>query len=205
MIYNYIKNKYGIGEPIFLSEIPNKSNAYLRQDVKKLVDSGRLVRVYNGVYYLPYKTMLGTDGKMSIKKYIEKKYLKRGREIIGYYSGLYLANLYGLTTQNPSCYEVCSNEATTKQRKLNIDGINIIVYKPVLDITNENVKILRFLDLILNIDRYNELQTDDLRNQIKSIIQEENIDIDRIEKYLPHYPTKIFKNLYYGGVISELV
>ena len=49
--------------------------------------------------------------------------------------GIQLANLYGFTTQNPAYYEICSNEATTKQRKLEIDGRKLIVYKPVVNIT----------------------------------------------------------------------
>ena len=64
---------------------------------------------------------------------------------------------------------------------------------------------LKFLDLILNIDRYNELPYDDLKKKLKQIIFEENIDINILNKYLLYYPTKIFKNLYYGGVMSELV
>ena len=52
-----------------------------------------------------------------IEKYLDKKYLNAGGRVSGYITGLQLANQYGFTTQNPSCYEICSNEATTKQRK----------------------------------------------------------------------------------------
>ena len=134
MIYDYIIQNYKNGEPIFLSELPGDSKDYLRQEMKRLCDDGRLERLYNGVYYLPYMTILGTKGKVSMDRYIEKKYLNAG----GYVTGLQLANKYGFTTQNPSCYEVCSNEATTKQRKRVVNGNTIIVYKPVTDITEEN-------------------------------------------------------------------
>ena len=123
MIYDYIIENYKNGEPIFLGELPGESKDYLRQEMKQLVDDGRLERLYNGVYYISYITILGTKGKISIDRYIEKKYLSSG----GYVTGLQLANKYGFTTQNPSCYEICSNEATTKQRKQVIDGNTIIV------------------------------------------------------------------------------
>ena len=153
MVYDYIIENYKNGEPIFLSELPAGSKDYLRQEMKQLVDDGRLERLYNGVYYLSYRTILGTRGKISMDRYIEKKYLNGG----GYVTGLQLANKYGFTTQNPSCYEVCSNEATTKQRKQNVDGNTIIVYKPVTDITENNKSVLQFLDLMSVIDKYSDI------------------------------------------------
>ena len=125
MLYDYLIENYEEGEPIFLSEIPGNSRDYVRQEMKKLVDEGKLERLYNGVYYLSYTTILGTKGKISVDKYVDKKYLNNKSN--GYITGLQLANLYGFTTQNPSCIEVCSNEATTKQRKLNIDGRDLVV------------------------------------------------------------------------------
>ena len=73
MIYNYILENFRYGEPIFFAELPGKSKDYLRQEIKKLVDEGALERLYNGVYYLPYTTVLGTRGRVSIDKYVEKK------------------------------------------------------------------------------------------------------------------------------------
>ncbi len=84
MIYNYILEKFEYGEPIFFSELPGKSKDYLRQQIKKLVDNGNLERLYNGVYYLPYTTILGTKGRISIDKYIEKKYIQTNQETKGY-------------------------------------------------------------------------------------------------------------------------
>ena len=84
MVYDYIIKNYENGEPIFLSELPGDSKDYLRQEMKKLVDEGRLERLYNGVYYLSYITILGTRGKVSMDKYIEKKYLNAEGKAIGY-------------------------------------------------------------------------------------------------------------------------
>ena len=109
MVYDYIIENYKNGEPIFLTELPGDSKDYLRQEMKKLVDEGKLERLYNGVYFLSYVTILGTKGKISIDKYIEKKYLGSEEKVEGYITGLQLANKYGFTTHNPSCYEVRSN------------------------------------------------------------------------------------------------
>ena len=205
MVYDYIMDNYTNGEPIFLSELPGDSKDYLRQEMKKLVDEGRLERLYNGVYYLSYVTILGTKGRISIDKYIEKKYLIVDGKAVGYVTGLQLANKYGFTTQNPSCYEICSNEATTKQRKQEIDGNIIVVYKPVTDVTETNRSALQFLDLMSVIDKYSEISGAELVGKLKKYVASVKLDFSVVKKYLPFYPDKVYRNIYDGGLMGELV
>ena len=205
MIYDYIMENYKNGEPIFLNDLPGESKDYLRQEMKKLVDEGRLERLYNGVYYLSYITILGTKGKISIDKYIEKKYLEIDGKTVGYITGLQLANKYGFTTQNPSCYEICSNEATTKQRKQEIDGNTIVVYKPVADVTETNIYALQFLDLMSVIDKYSEVSGKEFAVKLKKYVSNVRLDFSVVKEYLPLYPDKVYRNIYDGGLMSELV
>ena len=182
MVYDYIIENFKNGEPIFLSELPGESKDYLRQEMKKLVDEGKLERLYNGVYYLSYITILGTKGKISVDKYIEKKYLETDGKVSGYITGLQMANKYGFTTQNPACYEVCSNEASTKQRKQEIDGNTIVVYKPVADINEENKTALQFLDLMSVLDKYSEISGAELVNKLKKYVETVGIDFSMGKK-----------------------
>ncbi|MBE6099787.1 MAG: hypothetical protein E7197_06985 [Anaerovibrio sp.] len=205
MVYDYIINNFKNGEPIFLSELPGESKDYLRQEMKKLVDEGKLERLYNGVYYISYVTILGTKGKISVDKYIEKKYLATDGKASGYITGLQMANKYGFTTQSPACYEVCSNAASTKQRKLEIDGNTIVVYKPVADINEENKTALQFLDLMSVIDKYSEISGAELVNKLKKYIETVGIDFSVVKKYLPLYPDRVYRNIYEGGLMGELV
>jgi hypothetical protein len=48
---------------------------YIRQEMKQLVDEGKLERLFNGVYYLSYTTILGTKGKMSVDRYVDLRSL----------------------------------------------------------------------------------------------------------------------------------
>ena len=146
-------------------------------------------------------TILGTKGKVSMDRYIEKKYLNAG----GYVTGLQLANRYGFTTQNPSCYEVCSNEATTKQRKQMVDGNTIIVYKPATDITENNKSALQFLDLMSSIDRYSEIAGAELVAKLKKYVKAAKVDFSVVKELLPLYPDKVYRNIYEGGLMGELV
>ena len=205
MLYDYIITNYQKDEPIFLAELPGKSSASVRQEMKKLTDEGKLERLYNGVYYIAYRTILGTKGKVSIDKFIQKKFLEANGEVSGYITGIQLANMYGFTTQNPSCYEVCSNEASTKQRKLDIEGRQIIVYKPVVDISKENKGSLQFLDLMSTIDKYSEIKGDEFTEKIKAFIAMVDVDFEQVKKYLSLFPDKVYRNIYQGGLMHELV
>ncbi len=205
MVYDYIIENYENGEPIFLSELPSNSKDYLRQEMKRLVDTGILERLYNGVYYRSYVTILGTKGKISIDKYIEKKYLTVDGKASGYITGLQLANKYGFTTQNPSCYEICSNEATTKQRKQEIDGNTIVVYKPVAKVDEVNRSALQFLDLMSVIDKYSEISGVELVNKLRKYVASVKLDFAVVKDYLTFYPDKVYRNIYNGGLMSELV
>ncbi len=201
MVYDYIIKNYKNGEPIFLSELPGESKDYLRQEMKQLCDAGKLERLYNGVYYLSYQTILGTKGKVSMDRYIEKRYLSSG----GYVTGLQLANKFGFTTQNPSCYEICSNEATTKQRKQTVDGNTIIVYKPLASITEKNKSALQFLDLMSIIDKYSEISGAELVAKLKKLVETIGVDFSVVKEILPLYPDKVYRNIYDGGLMGELV
>lgn len=205
MLYDYIVANYQKDEPIFLAELPGDSRDYVRQEMKRLTDENKLERLYNGVYYLTYKTILGTKGKVSVEKYIEKKYLLVNKETIGYKTGLWLANEFGFTTQNPSCYEICSNKATTKQRKTNIDGKQLIIYKPVVTITSNNKSALQFLDLMSNIDKYSEIDGVERRKKLLQFIDYIKVDFDVVKEILPLYPDRVYRNIYEGGLMNELV
>lgn len=205
MLYDYILKNYKKGEPIFLTELPGDSRDYVRQEMKKLTDMGKLERLFNGVYYLPYTTILGTKGKMSVEKYVDKKYIYANGEVSGYVTGIQLANEYGFTTQNPAFIEVCSNEATTKQRKLNIDGRNLIIYKPITEITAENQTALQFLDLMTNIDKYSELSGESLKSKLQEFVKSLNIDFASVKKYIALFPDRVYRNIYQGGLMGELV
>ena len=205
VLYDYIVNNYDKDEPIFLSELPGNSRDYVRQEMKQLADEGKVERLYNGVYYLSYMTILGTKGRVSVDKLVEKKYISYQGKVSGYITGIQLANMYGFTTQNPACIEVCSNEATTKQRKLDIDGRKVIVYKPLAEINKENKSALQFLDLMSSIDKYSELSGEELEKKLKEFVRAVNVDFMKVKEYISLFPDRVFRNIYQGGLMSELV
>lgn len=82
MFYDYIVANYEKDEPIFLAELPGKSEESIRQEMKKLTDEGKVEKLYDDVDHLSYTTILGTKEKT-----------------IGYITGIQLANMDGFTNR----------------------------------------------------------------------------------------------------------
>ncbi|NBH72730.1 hypothetical protein D3Z51_12005 [Clostridiaceae bacterium] len=204
MLYDYLMENYGENTPIFVSEldIEGLNENTLRVQIKKMTDAGMLKRFDTGIYFIPQKTIFKSGSTISAMQVIEKKYLKNKDKVCGYLSGYMLVNMAGLTTQVPMVYEVVSNNATTDYRKIMISKTKVIVRRPKVSVTDENVRILQFLDLIRDVDVYSEEEGDDLKKRMLEIMQKMDITFSALEPYLSYYPKKIYKNMYETGVLA---
>lgn len=204
MLYDYLMENYGENTPIFVSEldIEGLNESTLRVQMKKMTDAGMLKRFDTGIYFIPKKTIFKSGSTISVMQVIEKKYLKNKDQVCGYLSGYMLVNMAGLTTQVPVVYEVVSNNATTDYRKIMINKTRVIVRRPKVLVTNENVRILQFLDLIKDVDVYSEEEGNDLKKRMLEIMKKLDITFSALEPYLGFYPEKIYKNMYETGVLA---
>ena len=203
MVLQALQAKYGYNEPIFLSEISfeNISNNYLRQIFKRLTDEGSLQRYDAGIYYLPKKSTMLKNSYLDSNKVIINKYITRGKEVYGYFTGFTFANQIGLTTQVPVRKEVVSNKESSQGRTLKFGGSTIRVKKPRILITNKNYKVLQLLDLINDFEKWAEYEVDEVYKIIARYVTEEQIGRDVIQEYLPYYPAKVAKRLIGSGLI----
>lgn len=204
MLYDYLMENYGENTPIFVSEldIEGLNDSTLRVQIKKMTDAGMLKRFDTGIYFIPKKTIFKSGSTISVMQVIEKKYLKNKGNVCGYLSGYMLVNMAGLTTQVPAVYEVVSNNATTDYRKIMISKTRVIVRRPKVSVTNENVRILQFLDLLKDVDVYSEEEGDNLKKRMLEIMKRLDITFSALEPYLSFYPEKIYKNMYETGVLA---
>lgn len=202
MIYDYLKSHYKLGEPIFLSEIniPNMTNENLRYHLKKMTDDGIIDRFEPGIYYFPKTDILGNKIALSPETVALHKYIMHKGKYIGYYSGHTLANHLGLTTQVPLIQEITSNNAPAKVRKIKIGNINYIIRKPYIEITNENVIILQFLDCLKDINKYSEENLEACGKILTNFASRHNITKSMIDSEISNYPIRIYKAIYETGV-----
>ena len=186
-VYSYIENNYQPNEPIFLSElnIPGMKAVSVRQQMKKLTESGKLKRFDAGIYYIPKKSMFRSGSTLSVDEVIRKKYLSDGGNCCGYVGGILFANQLGLTTQVPGVYEIYTNKATTEYRETQLASLRVILRKPYCAIDEKNAATLQFLDLL------------------KEIVDISEVDgFESMRPFLPYYPERIYKNMYEVGLLN---
>ena len=85
MLYNYLKEHYKDGEPIFFDDIQidGMQRNTLRQQIKTLVDNGKISRYEKGIYYIPKKTRFQFSAGPSPEVVARYKYISRGGKING--------------------------------------------------------------------------------------------------------------------------
>ena len=76
--------------------------------INRLVKENKLSQFIKGIYYKPKKGVFGNK-PLNINKVIEKKYICDEDGTKGYFTGAYLFNKLGLTTQVPKEILIVTN------------------------------------------------------------------------------------------------
>lgn len=204
-LYEYLLDNYKENEPIFLADlqVDGMTRTNVRQQIKKLTDTGKVKRFDNGIYFLPKKTIFKSGSQLAPEKVLECKYLRDKDERCGYVSGLMFFNQMGLTTQVPMMYEVVSNKATNDYRETSLAKSRVIVRKPKVPVTEKNYKDLQFLDMLKDVDVYSEVTGKPLQERLYRYMDDAHLSISEMEPYFAYYPDKLYKNLVETRVIYK--
>ena len=202
MLYEYLKDNYTLGEPIFQNDIKidGMTDANLRYHFKKLTDSGIICRFEDGIYYFPKTNILGEKMVLSAETVAIHKYIMRKGKRIGYYSGYTLANRMGLSTQVPFTEEITSNFAPAQVREITIKNRKYIVRRSTIEITDENAKVLQFLECLKDIEKCAEEELEICGQILTKYAIEHAITKQDIDRFIGKYPKKIYKAIYDTGV-----
>lgn len=206
MLYEYLLENFGENTPILVSDIQidGLSDNALRQQIKKLTDSGELKRFDTGVYFIPKDFGFQSASTISSAQVIEKKYLKGADGVCGYLSGLKFANQIGVTSQVPFVYEIVSNKASRDYREIVVGKSRVVLRKPRVTVSDENYRVLQFLDLMKDVDLIAEYTGESLTNRLLVYMEACNILFSDLKQYLPLYPDKVYRNLYETGLLHGI-
>lgn len=198
MLFEYLKDNYKDGEPIFLDDIhiEGMKRDNFRQQIKTLADSGKIVRYEKGIYYIPKQTRFNSSAAPSPETVARYKYISRGGIIDGYYSGSTFANIIGLSQQVPMKKEIVSNNIAAIVREVLIGKQTFIVRRSNVPISGENYKVLQLLELLKNLDSYLDSNYDEAREKIKNYSLANHITIEEIDRYIRRYPDSTFRYYY---------
>ncbi len=191
IIINYIDN-CPFDEPIFIEDIKKfiqeKLDNQMNFDhilktiyvyINRLVKKGSLVQFLKGIYYKPLKGTFGNK-KLNIDKVITKKYLLDEFGIKGYYTGAFLFNKLGLTTQIPKDIVIMTNECPNNEYKNK--KLGVVIRKPKIKINEDNYKYLQLFDILNNKDNIN-IEVDNEKEIIYKFIKDNELDIEKIFEF----------------------
>lgn len=198
MLFEYLKEHYKEAEPIFLDDIHLngiRRDNFLQQ-VKTLADTGKIKRYEKGIYYIPKKTRFRSAAGPSSEVLARYKYISRGLDIYGYYSGGTFANMIGISMQVPMKKEITSNHTAAIVREVTIGNQPFIIRKTIIKICEKNVKVLQLLELLKNLNNYLDIDCDEAREKLKYYLLENRITKDDVDKYIRAFPDSTFRYYY---------
>lgn len=192
-LYDYLISNYEPSKPILIDsiKIEGKTTNSIRVGMSRLLKKGLIRRNSQGIYYIPKEGVLG-EIKPSYTDIVDIKYISNGKDVYGYYTGMYLENLLGLTTQVPMIRTIVTNNETNRLRKVKINGVSLILKKSIIEINKDNNTYLQLLDLLNNIN-YDSIK--DNEEKLIEYIDKNKLDLKELNRLAVYYPNKTLKRL----------
>ena len=190
ILIKYI-DEYPYDEPIFIEEIKDYFKKIIQNNfettfkniyvyINRLVKENKLSQFVKGIYYKPTKGIFGSK-PLNINKVIEKKYIcdKNGKK--GYFTGAYLFNKLGLTTQIPKEILIVTNECPNSN-DYNNKNLGVTIRKPKTPVTEDNYKYLQLFDILMNKDNI-KIEVDNEKEIIYKFIEDNQLNLEKIFEY----------------------
>lgn len=201
-----LRNKFGVNQPIFTSEILDEMSEYSRprvfQLLKKAEQEESLIRFDKGVYYIPTETRYGKS-LISVEQVIKKRYISNKGEVFGIYGGLQMQQRFMLTYQVPTAIEVVTNNETMWVRETKLKNRSIILRKSRLPITIENVDVYTILELFSNMDMRKYINDTSVQREVIGFVRNRAIKGKDVYKLVGAFPSKTTRNIMESGIINE--
>ncbi|MBR6502883.1 MAG: hypothetical protein IKT42_05515, partial [Clostridia bacterium] len=124
--FEKLTKDFGYNQPIMVSEVEydNYDSQSIYRELSRLCAKKLVVRFDTGVYYIPKATPFGV-AHFNPKKVIDKKFIKDGEKVFGYYSGSYLQYELGISKLKPATIEIYTNSESRDLHKVKLGNYQI--------------------------------------------------------------------------------
>lgn len=197
-----LEKRFGKNSPFLLEEVVDEECSYdtAKTLLSMYVKAGDLRRYSQGVYYFPKPTIIG-ETVPSFEDVITKKYINFGVKKIGYITGWTLLNRVGVSTQVPNVIEVCTNVEKTRKRYVELRNRKVILRMPTVEITEENVDYLQFLDI------FKYASVDMIKENMDNIItffDDKELKLEQLQYWAKFYSNTVKKTIRESRVYDVL-
>jgi hypothetical protein len=199
-IKQYIEENYDYNTPVLTSEIreefPDIKAGTVRQILRRLKKEEFLEQSGPGTFFKPKETGVLKRAYITMEQVVKKRYLYDDSKIVGYVTGVNLANELSLTSQTSFVMELVSNKVADKKRKINISNRTITIQAPRTLVNNNNYRLLQVLDILTSFEKYSEIDIFEARPKLLNYLSEIKLTDYDIEKIITKYPIKTQLNYY---------
>ena len=101
----------------------------------------------------------------------------------------------------PAIKEIVTNKIGSPIKRIEKGNRIFIIRKARTEITEDNFRVLQFLDLLKDLEKYSELYGQELNDCLKRYMKMFNISKSELDKYLPLYHDKIYRTIYETGIM----
>lgn len=155
--------------------------------LERLQKSGLIKKISKGTFYKPKKTVFGElkPGEQELLK----PYLFENGKQIAYITGNYLYNQLGLTTQLSTVLKIACR---TKRIYVNTGAIKAKPVKSYAEVTDENYRILGFLDAMKDLKIIPDVEMNSAIQILSSEVRKQNLDrLNMMLEYALAYPPRV--------------
>ena len=168
------------------------------KSIERLIKKEIIKRISTGIFYKPKKTVFG-ELKPDEEKIITPYLFKNGKRI-AYITGLLLYNKMGLTTQIPKEISIASNKKRIYISKGNIKAKAV---KSYVEVTNENYKLLEFLDALKDFKKIPDLDKKSAISILSRKISElDNKQVKKLIEIALEYPPRV--RAFLGALLENI-
>lgn len=208
-IYDFMKEKSQFYQAFSLKSLyrqfPDVKGGTMREMVRRLVGQRKVIKLKNGLYFLPNPERVLQSYAVNIMNIIDSVYLKNhDNELIGYRSGINFANQLGLTSQTASVEVIYSNHVSTRKREVKIQNNRLMINAPRVKVTNQNYKLLQLLDLLKDFEKVSEYELDQVQSKLLAYIKSIQISSIELNRIVEAYPLATQVKFYKLGAVNVI-
>lgn len=193
-----ITKKFEPSELFFLSDIHDKNmtDAAVKEELLRLTKSGDLARYSYGVYYIP-----GKDSPSALKA-IELRYIQKGNDIYGFYTGGNFINaLKGKKISLDDKIEIMTNRATSGKKNVYMFEKRFTLRKPYYKIDRYNTTTNAFLSYIA-MTPLSEIKKN--YSILANYARREHLSANDVMDMAEHFPAKTASKLLSSDLYRSL-